>query len=124
MRPFPGKMTEKYRVFNYRLSRARRVIENCFGILVARRWIISSLIETSMENAEKYTLACIAMNNYLRLTYNPNYCPNLFVDCTDGTENYKRRGMKKNCCWKVNCRAFQTFVVLGTEMMLLRCARV
>ena len=89
MRPFPGKLNEQQRVFNYRLSRARRVIENAFGILVARWRIFSKPIKASVENAEKYTLACIGLHNYLRLTDNPSYCPTGFVDNASGSGEIK-----------------------------------
>ena len=88
MQPYLGKLGQQGIVFNYHLLRARRIIENCFGILAAR-WRIFSPLEASVINAERYRLACIALHNNLRQTNNPSYCPNSFVDCEDST------GMKK-----------------------------
>ena len=36
MRPFPGKLRDLQRSFNYRLSLVRRAIENAVGFLAAR----------------------------------------------------------------------------------------
>ena len=81
IRPFPGRnMTEEQRIYNYRQSRARRVIENTFGIFTARWRILSTPIRATVENTEKYVLACMALHNYLRQTNNALYTPAGFID--------------------------------------------
>ena len=78
MWPFPGKTLhdEEY-IYNYRHARARRVIENCFGILSACFRIFQKPIMASVQNVEKYILPYISLHNYLRQTYNAHY--NLLV---------------------------------------------
>ena len=74
IRPYPGKMLqEDQSVYNYRHARPRRVIENAFGILVARWRIFNASINTSIENVEKYVKAAVVLHNYLRQTENAVY---------------------------------------------------
>ena len=87
MRPIPGKLSLAEQILNYRLSRARRVIENTFGILVVRWRFYRTPITASVENAESYVLATLALHNYLRLTDNATYTPKGFVDSEDSTGN-------------------------------------
>ncbi|XP_066936564.1 putative nuclease HARBI1 [Clytia hemisphaerica] len=88
MRPFPGRcLPEDERIYNYRHSRARRTIKNTFGILAARWRILLRPIRASVKNVERYTCACLALHNYLRLTNNSSYTPSGFIDIesSDGT---------------------------------------
>ena len=80
-----GTLDESQAIFNYRLSRARRVIENSFGILVARWRIYRRFIRASVDNVETYILATLALHNYLRQTDNAGYCPSGFVDSEDSS---------------------------------------
>eukprot|EP00794_Sanderia_malayensis_P007639 gene7639-8480_t len=89
MRPFPGSLSEKQRIFNYRLSRARRTIENTFGILVARWRIFRGPIRASRKNVEAYVLETICLHNYLRQTDNAVYCPTGFFDSENGSGEIK-----------------------------------
>ena len=89
MRPFPGKLSEDQRIYNYRLSRARRVKDNTFGILVARWRLFRSPIRAAKENVIQYVLAAIFLHNYFRLTENALYCPTGFIDSEDSTGRLK-----------------------------------
>lgn len=67
-----SKLNDAQREFNYRLSRARRVVENAFGILAARFRIYQTPIQLSIENTDSVVRATISLHNWLRRT-SPNY---------------------------------------------------
>ena len=55
------------RVFNYRLSRARRIVENAFGLLASVFRIFRKAIEIKVENTVvDIVLACVYLHNFLR----------------------------------------------------------
>lgn len=88
MKPFPGKgLAEHQRVYNYRLSRARRTIENAFGILSAKWRIFRKPIKANVDLVDKITKATVCLHNYLRLTDNATYTPAGFIDSEDSTGN-------------------------------------
>lgn len=89
MKPYPKKMldNDKKKIFNYRISRARRTIENSFGILAARWRILQKTISLNIDNASMVVLATIVLHNFLLTVSKSNYCPDGFDDreLPDGT---------------------------------------
>lgn len=67
MRPYSGQHLEaKKRIFNYRLSRARRIIENTFGILVSRWRVFRKPISMNPKTVDKIVMATICLHNFLK----------------------------------------------------------
>ena len=71
MRPFPFiGLTHEMIIFNYRLSRAGRIVENAFGILAARWQVYRRLLSLHPCNADTVVQATVVLHNFLRLGTN------------------------------------------------------
>lgn len=67
MKPYPGdNSTLAQKVFNCRLSRAKRIVKNAFGILVSRFRIFQKPIATDVNTVDKIVLAACALHICLR----------------------------------------------------------
>lgn len=67
LKPYPFKnMTFEQRIFNYRLSRGRRVVENAFGHLANRFRIFLTTINLRPQKVQNIALACCALHNFLK----------------------------------------------------------
>lgn len=73
MKPYPQKqITHHEKIFNYRLSRARRVVENSFGILTSRFGVFQRCFSINLKNVDEIILACCVLHNFL-LKHSKNY---------------------------------------------------
>lgn len=75
--------THAERIFSYRCSRARRVVENAFGILANRFRCLTTTLATTPDNSRGIVKACLCLHNVMRMRY-PNL-QNAVID-TEGTD--------------------------------------
>ncbi|XP_069684976.1 uncharacterized protein [Periplaneta americana] len=91
MRPFPKSAIlndPRKKQFNQRLSRARRVVENAFGILTQKWRIFFRPIETNVETAVLIVQAACCLHNYIR-----NNTSDLTTDIIEQGENGQPRAL-------------------------------
>ena len=70
MKPFSLRgLTRDERILNYRLSRARRVVENAFGILANRFQVLLTTMQHHPETVKFIVKACIILHNIMRTRY-------------------------------------------------------
>ncbi|XP_041440886.1 protein ALP1-like [Xenopus laevis] len=84
MRPYPGsqRAIEK-RVFNYRLSRARRMVECAFGILSNKWRVFHTSIQLEPQFVDIIIKACCVLHNFVRLRDGYHFQDTLTDDIPD-----------------------------------------
>ena len=84
LKPYPkSSLGIKERVFNYRLSRARRMVENVFGICATRFRIFRRPIIANVEMVVRVTKAVVALHNFLMADkdfLSNDYCSESYAD--------------------------------------------
>ena len=67
-KPYPADSLEQYkRTFNYRHSRARRIVESAFGIMSQRFQVLFSPIKQQYHNAVSTVKAICVLHNFLNI---------------------------------------------------------
>lgn len=89
LKPYPDRLYDdtSSRVFNYRLSRARRIVENAFGILANRWRVLRGRMTLCPDKAEKVVKACCVLHNFLRTRSISQYSPTDLIDREEGTQH-------------------------------------
>ena len=88
MKPHPYKNKDTVsRVFNYRLSRARRVVESAFGILATRFRVLLKPINLNLDKAQLIVQAIVVLHNFLLKRSPQVYTPPGTVDYEDQSGN-------------------------------------
>jgi len=121
MKPFPRRgLSLEEAIFNYRLSRVRRVSENAFGILANRFQILLSTMRHKPENVRTLVTACILLHNLMRTRY-PSLGNNL-VDYEDANHQIIpgewRRG--RNLTDLKRCRGNRLTLAGQSQRLLLK----
>ena len=84
LKPFLRKdLTQEKQIFNYRLSRARRCVENAFGVLAACFRIFHTAIYMQPSKLDDIVMACVVLRNFLRRNHGTQYIPGSVLDRED-----------------------------------------
>ncbi|KAK9711426.1 DDE superfamily endonuclease [Popillia japonica] len=88
MKPWGQKSTKEEKIFNYRLSRARRIVENAFGILTNRFQVLQKDINLEVSKVQDVALACCVLHNYIKHKDGKTYLKGIEFEACCVLHNY------------------------------------
>lgn len=95
MKPYPFRnQLAPNRVFNYRLSRARRIVENAFGHIANRFRVLRKPIELCPDKAVKIVSAICVLHNFLLANSKNTYA------CQSSFDTESDEGNINNGSWR------------------------
>ncbi|CAH1963574.1 unnamed protein product [Acanthoscelides obtectus] len=83
LKRYPNEPTIAEKIYNCRFTRARRIVENAFGILVSRFRILAKPIQLQEETAIKMIRTTCELHNWLRKSSLHTYTPPGSIDYED-----------------------------------------
>lgn len=89
-------LTEEQEIYNYRISRARRCVENAFGILGAKWSCTNTKFYCQPDKVKKIVAACCLLHNFLLNRSPETYIPDEFKD------SYREEGDFTHATWRRN----------------------
>jgi hypothetical protein len=97
LKPYNVKqLTRERKIFNYCLSRARRIIENVFGIFIARFGIFKIHINIQLDKIKYVVMVSCALHNFLRRIFPDTYTPSECFDTEDLQNGTVTAGLRSN----------------------------
>ena len=115
LKPYPrGSIEERENIFNYRLSRARRIVENAFGIATSRFRVFRRSIIANVDTAVEVIKAVLALHNFLM--YNCSFV-NYNAYCSPDFVNREIQGQVMHGQWRtdVHNQALQDVSNIGSN---------
>ena len=98
MRPYPGKKCgEKEQLFNYRLSRARRIVESAFGVLASRWRIFHTKMAVCPDKVNCIVKASCLLHNMIQTSTTPAEITSLLEnneENMEGLQNFNPCGYR------------------------------
>ena len=99
-------LTHDERIFNYRLSRARRIVENAFGILAHRFGVFLTTMQQDPDTVREIIKTCLLLHNLMRSRY-----PGLQNAQLDRAENQNQQFQPG--AWRANVNMLDCINVAG-----------